>query len=70
MGITKTIEKEILKLGESAAGWEKMLTLTSWNGGKAKYDIREWSPDRTRCGKGITLTEAEYEQLTKFIKEN
>lgn len=29
----------------------------SWNGNEPKYDIRSWSPDDTKMGKGVTLTE-------------
>ena len=32
-----------------------------------KYDIREWSPDHTRMGKGVTLSTEEYENLKKLM---
>lgn len=47
--------------------WDVMLTMTSWNGRTAKYDIRSWSPDFTRCGKGITLTKSEAKELRKLL---
>ena len=39
-----------------AAG-ERQLNMVSWNGNPPKYDIRDWSPDGSRMGKGISLTE-------------
>ena len=46
-------------LSESTKGWTKELNLISWNGGTPKYDIRDWSPDHEKMGKGITLTDEE-----------
>lgn len=39
--------------------WVKELNLVSWNGREPKYDIREWSPDHTKMGKGLTLSKEE-----------
>lgn len=36
-------------------GWTKELNLITWNGGEPKYDIRQWSPDHTKMGKGISM---------------
>lgn len=47
---------EIAVLSKSDSGYTKEVNLVSWNGAKPKYDIRSWSPDREKCGKGITLT--------------
>lgn len=56
-------------ISESAKGWKKELNLVSWNGRKAKYDIRDWSPDHEKLGKGITLSEDELRQLGELINE-
>ncbi|MEE3482374.1 MAG: PC4/YdbC family ssDNA-binding protein [Lachnospiraceae bacterium] len=40
----------------SEKGWTKERNLVSWNGGAPKYDIRDWSEDHTKMGKGVTLT--------------
>ena len=45
------------------------LNLVSWNGRKAKYDIREWSPDHEKLGKGVTLSEEELRALGKLIDQ-
>ena len=54
-------------ISESSKGWTKELNLVSWNGRKAKYDIREWSPDHEKIGKGVTFTEEELRTLGKLM---
>lgn len=54
-------------LSENAKGWTKELNKVSWNEREPKYDLREWSPDHTRMGKGITLTDDEVEMLRKIL---
>jgi len=53
------IEQNIACLSEEKGGWTKELNLVSWNGNDAKYDIRSWSEDHQKMGKGITLTKEE-----------
>lgn len=57
------IVEEIAVLSESPKGWRKELNLVSYNGAKAKYDIREWAPEREKMGKGVTLSEDEAKSL-------
>ena len=39
-------------------GWTKEINLVSWNGGAAKYDIREWDPSHGgECPGEFTLKE-------------
>lgn len=54
-------------LSENAKGWTKELNKVSWNERAAKYDLREWNPDHTRMGKGITLTDEDIEALRKIL---
>lgn len=61
------ITKHIGVLSENAKGWTKELNMISWNDREPKYDLREWNPDHTRMGKGVTLTEDEVENLTKLL---
>lgn len=53
------IVANIGSLSESQKGWKKELNLISWNEKEAKYDIREWSPDGSKMGKGVTLSKEE-----------
>lgn len=61
------IKETIGILSENAKGWTKELNLISWNDRDPKYDIREWNPDHTRMGKGVTLSTEEFENLRKLI---
>ena len=50
-------------------GWNKELNVVSWNGGDAKYDIRDWSPEHDRMSKGMTLREDELKGLHNLLLE-
>ena len=54
-------------LSTSKAGWNTDLKLVSWGGRPAKYDIRSWSPDEKKMGKGITLSKEELIALKKLL---
>lgn len=60
---TYEIVEKIAVLGTSSKGWTKELNKVSWNGKPAKYDIREWDPEHEKMGKGITLTDDEFQKL-------
>ena len=62
------ILEELAVLSENARGWRKELNLISWNGRPPKFDLREWAPDHEKMGKGITLTNEEFAELSKTIK--
>lgn len=64
---TYEIVEKIAVLGTSAKGWTKELNKISWNGNPAKYDIREWDPEHEKMGKGITLTDEEFEKLRQAM---
>ena len=68
------IEYEITEslgtLSVSPSGWTKELNLVSWNGDAPKYDLRQWSPDHAKMGKGITLSREEAEELKKLLEES
>jgi len=50
-----------------SSGWQKELNRVSWNGGAPKYDLRDWSPNHEKMGKGITLTESDLRALKKIV---
>lgn len=50
------IKEEYGVLSESTKGWKKELNLISQNDAAPKYDIRDWSPDHEKMGKGVTLS--------------
>lgn len=54
-------------LGENARGWARELNMVSWNDREPKYDLRDWNPDHTRMGKGLTLTADEIAALRDLL---
>lgn len=70
--MAQDIKYEIIQgigiLSEGAKGWRKELNLISWNGREPKYDIRDWSPEHEKMGKGTTLSNEEVENLYALLK--
>ena len=68
-----TINYEIIKkigvLSTSAKGWTKELNLISWNGNAPKYDLRTWSPEHEKMGKGVTLSKEELLALKALLND-
>lgn len=64
------IKENLGVLSVSPKGWQKELNLVSWNDAEPKYDIREWSPEHDKMGKGVTLNKEEYEKLKEIINNN
>lgn len=56
-------------LSESSKGWQIELNIVKWGDNEPKYDIRAWSPDHTKCGKGISLTADEISVLRDLLNE-
>ena len=55
-------------LSVSASGWSKELNHISWNERSPKFDIREWSPDRSKMSKGVSFTKEEAVKLKEMLK--
>ena len=62
------ITERIAVLSQSANGWERQLNMVSWNGREPKYDIRDWAPDGSKMGKGISLTHDELSKMMQIDK--
>ncbi|MCL2295900.1 MAG: PC4/YdbC family ssDNA-binding protein [Methanomassiliicoccaceae archaeon] len=62
------VVERIAVLSESSKGWTKELNLIKWNDRDPKYDIREWSPDGEKMGKGITLSDEEVAILKSALE--
>ncbi len=65
------IKYEIIKkvgvLSTSASGWAKELNIISWNDREPKYDLRDWSADHEKMGKGVTLSKEELSALKDLL---
>ncbi|MCK6539979.1 MAG: PC4/YdbC family ssDNA-binding protein [Anaerolineales bacterium] len=51
----------------SASGWAKELNLISWNDREPKFDLRDWSADHSKMGRGVTLTREELLSLRDLL---
>ena len=63
------ITERIAVLSQSANGWQRQLNMVSWNDRAPKYDIRDWSPDNAKMGKGISLSAEELSTLKGILEE-
>lgn len=64
------ITKKIAVLSTNKSGWTVELNMVSYNDREPKYDIRNWSPDHKKMGKGVTLTqEEEVQRLLEALEE-
>ena len=67
------IKYEVVKkfgvLSKAASGWAKEVNLISWNDREPKYDIRDWSTDGTKMGKGVTLSKDELLALRNLLNQ-
>jgi hypothetical protein len=61
------IIKKIGVLSKSTSGWAKELNLISWNDRDPKYDLRDWSADGAKMGKGVTLSVGELIALRELL---
>lgn len=61
------IKETVGVLSESTKGWKKELNFISWNDKEPKFDIRDWSTDHQKMGKGITLSREELKKLKEVL---
>ena len=61
------ITEHIGGIGENARGWSRELNMVSWNDREPKYDLRDWSPDHSKMGKGLTMTADELVALKEIL---
>jgi len=54
-------------LSKSTSGWAKELNVISWNDRDPKYDLRDWSADGSKMGKGVTLSKEELLALKELL---
>lgn len=61
------ITEQLGKIGDTTRGWSRELNMVSWNDRDPKYDLRDWSPDHSRMGKGLTMTADEIAALRDLL---
>ena len=65
--VTFEIREHLGVIAERENGWKREVTITAWNGGVPKVDIREWDPSHQKMSRGITLPETEAAALAKVL---
>lgn len=68
-GIKYEIKDTVGIISENNKGWSKELNLISWNDRDPKFDIRDWSPEHEKMGKGLTLTKDELVKLRDILND-
>lgn len=61
------IKEKLGVISNGSKGWNLELNLVSWSEKPAKYDIRQWSPEHDKMGKGVTFTKEELESLRNLL---
>lgn len=61
------IQQNLGVISEGKGGWKTELNLVSWGERPAKYDIRSWSADHQKMGKGVTFTKEELISLKELL---
>jgi hypothetical protein len=61
------IIRKIGVVSKAGSGWAKELNLISWNDREPKYDLRDWSADGSKMGKGVTLSKEELLSLRELL---
>lgn len=61
------ITEKVGEISVSKTGWTLELNKVSWGGRPAKFDLRSWSLDHQKMGKGVTLTDEEIKKLGEII---
>ncbi len=65
--ISCAIIEHIGTLRTSASGWSREFNVVAWNGGKPRFDIRDWSQDHAKMSKGITMSDNELKRIFDWI---
>ena len=62
------IVEDVANITNREGKWNLKLKRISWHGRDPKFDLRSWSPDEEKMGKGLTLTQEEFDALKEYFK--
>lgn len=68
MAVEFEILEHIAEIGKKGK-WAIEVNRIRWNNADAKIDIRRWSEDHEKMGKGITLTDEEAAELKAALEK-
>jgi len=55
-------------ISTTGSGWTREMNIVSFNEREAKFDLRDWAPDRASMSKGFSFTKEELLKLKELIK--
>ena len=67
--VTFELVEHIGVFGKDPKGWTRELNRVAWNGGPAKYDVRNWDEEHQKMGRGVTLTQKEISAFRDLLQE-
>lgn len=67
--VTFELVEHIGIFGKDQKGWTRELNRVAWNGGPAKFDVRNWDGTHQKMGRGITLTQQELGEFRGLLKD-
>ncbi|MDD2483809.1 MAG: PC4/YdbC family ssDNA-binding protein [Eubacteriales bacterium] len=67
--VTFELVEHIGVFGKDTKGWTRELNKVAWNGGPAKFDVRNWDDKHQKMGRGITLTKEELAEFREILKD-
>lgn len=67
--VTFVIQEHLGVLSTNKWGWTREVNLVSWNGNPGKLDIRNWNPEHSKMGRGITFNGTETAYLLEILKD-
>lgn len=66
--VTWVIQEHLGVLSTNKWGWAREVNLVSWNGNPGKLDIRNWNPEHSKMGRGMTFNGSETAFLCEILK--
>ena len=61
------ITQQLGTVSQGKGGWNLELNLVSWGNREPKYDLRTWSSDHQKMGKGNTFSKEELVALKNLL---
>lgn len=64
------ITRHIATVKTTDTQWTREVNIVKWNDGPARYDIRDWAPDKSKMSKGITLDADDALAIAKILLDD
>lgn len=68
--LTCNIVKNLCTAPARSGGWNLELNIVQWGDNEPKFDLRPWSPEHDKWGKGCPISKEELKSLSKYFLEH